>query len=179
MSFADELRGNYNPPEERYYFKEIKYIIRTIKECAELESINGHSISGYYSYGGYEEGEGIYNNLNERANAWYLHLEDFGSYKERILSYGRLKDEQIITVTNVERALKEIKETLIREGFKNVIVEEKKIGERDVAYNTREMTFLERNKANRRSSSFRYKKGEKTSDHVKMPIYNLYISIEW
>ena len=68
MSFADQLRNNYNPPEERYYFKEIKYIVRTIKECAIGNSVNSHNLSGYYSYGGYEEREGIYAELYDRTN---------------------------------------------------------------------------------------------------------------
>lgn len=179
MNFADELRNNYNPPEEKYYFKEIKYIIRTIKECAEVTSVHSHSLSGYYSYGGYEEGEGIYAELKlDRANAAYYHIDDFGAYKERIISLYQQVDD-LLTVENVAKALKEIKKRLISEGFKNVVVEERIIGERDVAYNRRKMTSLERMKANRRLSGHIYKKGEECCDYVKMPLYNLYISIEW
>ncbi len=179
MSFADELRRNYNPPEELYYFKEIKYIIRTIKECASYNSANSHHLSGYYSHGGYEEYEGIYADTTH-AVVWYFHPEDFGVYKDRIACHDHHKKEEVIAVKNVEKALKEIKEILIREGFKNVIVEERKIGEAKVCYNTRNMTFWERQKANHRSWDYHtYKRGEQCGDYVKMPIYCLYISIDW
>lgn len=176
MGFADELRSNYNPPEERYYFKEIKYIMRTILESAKKKSATSHSLSGYYCYScGEFEGEGIYE-TGSRAD--YYHIEDFGEYREGILKYHLYQEEQLITVANVKRALAEIRERLIKEGFKNVIVEERLAGQSSLPYAEEKMTFLERKKEQRRTF-MHFERGTKKWVFVKMPTYALYISISW
>ena len=178
VSFADALKNNYNPPEEAYYFEDVKGIVETIKRSAMGISSHSNNLSGYYANGGYDEPVGIYKELDTSKS--YYHIEDLGVYKDAIMSLLPYSEKRkICTQINVARALKEIKDCLINEGFKNVVVEERRTGEGNLAYREREMTRSEIAAANRRQSRYKYTIGEKCNDYVRVPRYNLYISIDW
>ena len=152
MSFADELRRNYEgpkPPSKNLYIKEI---VKAAKDAACRESRNAKSLSGYFTqdFDEYDVGEG--------EVQLFMYQTKLG-YKDAMVKGFWPNIEQCM-FTPQERSciVENVRQALEKEGFATVIVRAEDT-HRLVKYGHTE--FLHREKK------------------MKIPAFKIFISLTW
>lgn len=192
MSIADEFRNNYEPEQDNIEFLKLgaENVAQAVIDFTKGLSKTERGAEGYFSVI-YENDYG-YGLLKEPQvhspfdidpsytgrTITFSRIEDFGQYKEGILSILERTGESVdkvcfYTDNQIDAAISTIKNKLVDSGFSNVDVSYTKLGANHIIYGTRKPRFFESINPNADWL------GKEICQRTEMPNYGLFISFSW
>ncbi len=117
MSFADQLRKNYEGPKVPQKHMYIDDIVQCIKRHAGMVSRNARSLSGYFA-NGYEEYE-----IDKDNAHLFLYKSELGRRAHLITACNPNIEQHMYTIQEKSTIVESVRVALLKEGFNTVTVQ--------------------------------------------------------
>ena len=116
MSFADNLRKNYEGPKRPSKNLYIDQIVSAAKQAASEVSRNAKSVAGYF-YEGYDGPE-----INKSNYKYFLYKSELGRRAHLIKGFWPNIEQAMYTAQEKSLVVESVRVALLKEGFNTVTV---------------------------------------------------------